>query len=527
MHTALYARVSTERQERQQTIDSQLAALRAWAVSGNHAVAEEHVFRDEGYSGSRLDRPGLDALRDAVRDGAVQQVVVLTPDRLARKYAYQVLLLEEFRRAGVEVVFLQHPISDDPNDQLLLQIQGAIAEYERAVLGERFRRGKMQRAQRALPRGPGALRLPLCAAPRRHSRAPRRGRGRGGAGADALRLAGRGADNHPPDPQAPERRPLAAALGPARLVAVHGAPYPGRPGLCRHGVCQPLRLCASRQAARPARPTHRRGDQAVPQAARPVDRHPGAGAGRAGHLGPCPSAAGPQRRALVPQQCQAQLHAALPAHLRGVRPGHVRRHPPGNGDKARPAVLRVPRQGLRAQRAHRRLPQPQRQGRGHRTLGVGPRRRPALRPGPAAGAVRPPRSRRRGRLHPGPGCRAAAAHAAGPDHPGRQAPAGRLPGRCRLPGRTIRATSADRRRAPGPGTAAAGAGAAPRAPPAHRGGADGPGGVLRPHPRAPERGGVRRQADDLAARRRAHHRWRRQPGNTPCHPTPPAAAARQ
>ena len=147
MRTAFYARVSTERQERQQTIDSQLAALQAWAGSGNHVVAEEHVFRDEGYSGGRLDRPGLDALRDAVRDGAVQQVVVLTPDRLARKYAYQVLLLEEFRRAGIEVVFLQHPISDDPNDQLLLQIQGAIAEYERAVLAERFRRGKLQRAR--------------------------------------------------------------------------------------------------------------------------------------------------------------------------------------------------------------------------------------------------------------------------------------------------------------------------------------------------------------------------------------------
>ena len=147
MRTALYARVSTERQERRQTIASQLTALQAWAVAGGHAIAAEHVFRDEGYSGSRLDRPGLDALRDAVRDGAVQQVAVLSPDRLARKYAYQVLLLEEFRRAGCEVVFLQHPISDDPNDQLLLQIQGAIAEYERAVLGERFRRGKLQRAR--------------------------------------------------------------------------------------------------------------------------------------------------------------------------------------------------------------------------------------------------------------------------------------------------------------------------------------------------------------------------------------------
>src|SRR5947209_11966583 len=147
MRAAIYARVSTERQERQQTIESQLTALRAWAVEQGHDLAVEHVFRDEGYSGARLDRPGLDTLRDAVRDGAVEIIAVLTPDRLARKYAYQVLLLEEFRRAGCAVVFLHHPISDDPNDQLLLQIQGAIAEYERAVLSERFRRGKQQRAR--------------------------------------------------------------------------------------------------------------------------------------------------------------------------------------------------------------------------------------------------------------------------------------------------------------------------------------------------------------------------------------------
>jgi len=93
MRAAVYARVSTERQERQQTIDSQLAALRAWACERGHQLAEEHVFRDEGYSGGRLDRPGLDALRDAVRDGAVGLVAVLSPDRLARRYAYQVLLL--------------------------------------------------------------------------------------------------------------------------------------------------------------------------------------------------------------------------------------------------------------------------------------------------------------------------------------------------------------------------------------------------------------------------------------------------
>jgi site-specific DNA recombinase len=147
MRAAIYVRVSTERQERQQTIASQLAPLRAWARSADHTLSEDHVFRDEGYSGARLDRPGLDALRDAVRDREVDIVGVLTPDRLARKYAYQVLLLEEFRRAGCAVAFVNHAISDDPGDQLLLQIQGAVAEYERALLAERFRRGKQQKAR--------------------------------------------------------------------------------------------------------------------------------------------------------------------------------------------------------------------------------------------------------------------------------------------------------------------------------------------------------------------------------------------
>jgi len=129
MRAAIYARVSTERQERQQTIDSQLTALRAWAVEQGHTLAETHVYRDEGYSGSRLDRPGLDGLRDAIRDAAVDVVAVFSPDRLARKYAYQVLLLEEFRRASCEVIFLHRPISDDPSDQLLLQIQGDGSGY--------------------------------------------------------------------------------------------------------------------------------------------------------------------------------------------------------------------------------------------------------------------------------------------------------------------------------------------------------------------------------------------------------------
>jgi site-specific DNA recombinase len=147
MRTAIYARVSTDRQERTQTIDSQLTALHDWVTAQGHELRPEHIYRDEGASGAHLDRPGLDSLRDAARNGDFELVGVLSPDRLARKYAYQVLLLEEFRRLGCEAVFLQRPISDDPHDQLLLQIQGALAEYERTVISERFRRGKLQKAR--------------------------------------------------------------------------------------------------------------------------------------------------------------------------------------------------------------------------------------------------------------------------------------------------------------------------------------------------------------------------------------------
>jgi site-specific DNA recombinase len=147
MRAAVYARVSTARQERDQTIDSQLDALRGWAASFGHELKREHVYIDEGYSGSRLDRPALDRLRDAAREGEFDVVGVYSPDRLARRYAYQVVLLEELRKAGSPVEFIHRPISDDPHDQLLLQIQGAVAEYERALLGERFRRGKLQKAR--------------------------------------------------------------------------------------------------------------------------------------------------------------------------------------------------------------------------------------------------------------------------------------------------------------------------------------------------------------------------------------------
>lgn len=145
MRVGIYARVSTEAQEARGTIGSQLEALRARvAAEGDELVAE---FVDDGYSGARLDRPGLDALRDAAEAGIIEAVWCLSPDRLARAYAYQVLILDELARHQVPVRFTDAPPLDDPQARLLVQVQGVIAEYEKAKFAERERRGKLFRAR--------------------------------------------------------------------------------------------------------------------------------------------------------------------------------------------------------------------------------------------------------------------------------------------------------------------------------------------------------------------------------------------
>jgi hypothetical protein len=108
---------------------------------------EEWIFQDDGYSGSVLARPGLERLRDLVAEGFIETLLVYAPDRLSRKYAYQVLLLEEFSRCGAETVFLKSAGGDSPEERLLVQFQGMIAEYERAQIAERTRRGKRHRAK--------------------------------------------------------------------------------------------------------------------------------------------------------------------------------------------------------------------------------------------------------------------------------------------------------------------------------------------------------------------------------------------
>jgi site-specific DNA recombinase len=144
---AIYARVSSEQQREANTIASQTALLIEFAQGHDLEVPQEWVFEDDGYSGATLERPGLERVRDLAAEGQIQAVLAYSPDRLSRKYAYQVLLIEELARNGVETLFIKAPQGSSAEDQLLVQFQGMIAEYERAQILERSRRGKRHRAQ--------------------------------------------------------------------------------------------------------------------------------------------------------------------------------------------------------------------------------------------------------------------------------------------------------------------------------------------------------------------------------------------
>ena len=144
---AIYARVSSDKQREENTIASQTAALVAFARAEQFEVPKEWVFEDDGYSGANLIRPGLERVRDLAAEGLIQAVLIYAPDRLSRRYAHQILLIEELARAGVETLFVRAPRGSTPEDELLVQFQGMIAEYERAQILERSRRGKRHRAR--------------------------------------------------------------------------------------------------------------------------------------------------------------------------------------------------------------------------------------------------------------------------------------------------------------------------------------------------------------------------------------------
>jgi site-specific DNA recombinase len=144
---ALYARVSSEKQAQSNTIASQLADIEKRIHADGYHLLNEFKYIDNGYSGSYLDRPALEKLRDKVYEGALNKIYIHSPDRLSRKYAHQMVLLEEFQHYGSEVIFLNCQTENNPESQLLLQMQGMIAEYERTKILERNRRGRIHAAK--------------------------------------------------------------------------------------------------------------------------------------------------------------------------------------------------------------------------------------------------------------------------------------------------------------------------------------------------------------------------------------------
>jgi len=150
MRVAAYVRVSTTNQVQAQTIEQQLERVKAYIQSQGWQLSEEGIFRDDGYSGAVLDRPGLDSLRDRVRAREFDLVIVTAPDRLARNYVHQMVLIDELARGGCKIGFTERPMSEDPHDQLLLQIRGAVAEYERTLITERMRRGRQAKIRAGL-----------------------------------------------------------------------------------------------------------------------------------------------------------------------------------------------------------------------------------------------------------------------------------------------------------------------------------------------------------------------------------------
>lgn len=157
-NAAIYARVSSAKQKEGENIQSQISALVEYANRNCLNIPNEWIFRDEGYTGSILQRPSLDSLREIVQDGIVDAVLVYSPDRLSRKYAHQLLLEMEFQKRGVEIVFLNTPKAKNPEEQLSIHFKSIFAEYERAQIVERCRRGRLYRAKQgsvsAIPHAP-------------------------------------------------------------------------------------------------------------------------------------------------------------------------------------------------------------------------------------------------------------------------------------------------------------------------------------------------------------------------------------
>lgn len=144
---ALYARVSTARQEQEETIDSQIAEVRQRIEADGSILTKDYVYIDEGYSGSLLERPALDAMLDAAKNKEFDVLYIYDLGRLSRVLSHLLIVIEQLEKYDREVVSLHERITGTPEDKFLLQIMGSMHEYERAKIAERFRRGKMYKAR--------------------------------------------------------------------------------------------------------------------------------------------------------------------------------------------------------------------------------------------------------------------------------------------------------------------------------------------------------------------------------------------
>ncbi|MCX6010380.1 MAG: recombinase family protein [Chloroflexi bacterium] len=150
MRAAIYTRVSTEKQAEKYGIPSQIEAQRKRCLEKGWTPVidgDKDAFIDDGYSGAELDRPALNRLRQAAKEGRVDVVLSYDPDRLSRKLYHQMILAEEFEKQGIKLEFVTQDMGTSPEDRMFFNMRGLVAEYEREKIRERTIRGSREKAR--------------------------------------------------------------------------------------------------------------------------------------------------------------------------------------------------------------------------------------------------------------------------------------------------------------------------------------------------------------------------------------------
>jgi site-specific DNA recombinase len=150
MRAALYTRVSTDKQAEKYGIPSQIEALRKRCLKKDWTPildGDKDAFIDDGYSEAELDRPALNRLRQAAKEGRVDVVLSYDPDRLSRKLYHRMILAEEFEKQGIKLEFITQDMGTSPEDRMFFNMRGLVAEYEREKIKERTLRGSREKAR--------------------------------------------------------------------------------------------------------------------------------------------------------------------------------------------------------------------------------------------------------------------------------------------------------------------------------------------------------------------------------------------